>query len=131
MKVAVAVNNNNVSKHFGKTEGFMLFDIQNKEVISREYYNNSINSGCGITSELTDLGVKSLVVGGMGENAKRKVEAQNIEVYLTNSVSIEKVVEDFINGKLNKEDNLYLVHQHNHSHDDHGSKNHKCCGRHH
>lgn len=78
MKIAVASNQGIVSGHFGKSQGFDIFQGEGKEL---KALKNLINEGheAGI-EQLRKEEVDVLIVGGMGQKAMNKLKETNIEV---------------------------------------------------
>ncbi|NLB20231.1 MAG: dinitrogenase iron-molybdenum cofactor [Clostridium sp.] len=78
MKIAVASNQGIVSGHFGKSQGFDIFESEGKDVKPLKTLTNDGHEA-GI-HQLVKENVDVLIVGGMGQKAMVKLKENNIEV---------------------------------------------------
>ena len=70
MRIAVAYDNGNVFQHFGRTESFKIYDVENQKVVSSEVIgSNGIGHGA-LAGLLADQGVDVLICGGIGGGAQ-------------------------------------------------------------
>ncbi|MBQ2627805.1 MAG: peptidylprolyl isomerase, partial [Eubacterium sp.] len=68
MKVAVTYDNSNgtVFQHFGKTENFKLYDIEQGNILSTEVIGNGGTGHEALAGMLASQGVVLVICGGLG-----------------------------------------------------------------
>ena len=69
MKIAVAYDNGNVFQHFGRTENFKIYDVENGRVVSSEVMNSNGVGHEALAWLLKDSDIDVLICGGMGQGA--------------------------------------------------------------
>ena len=100
MKIAVTYENGEVFQHFGRTENFKVYEIEDNKVISSEVISsNGVGHGA-LAGVLADRNVKALICGGIGGGAINALTEAGIEVCSGASGDTDKAVEDYLNGKL-------------------------------
>jgi len=114
MRLAVAYESGNVFAHFGRTENFLVYDIDGGNINSRELKGNEGKSHGELVSLLADWNIDILFVGGIGSHAIDLLNAKGIEVYTGVSGDCENNVIDFLNGNLTYDPSK--VHQCSHNH---------------
>ena len=118
MKIAVFKQGNKVSQHFGHSEGFMVYELDQNQIKSSQEVSNNGAKGCQMASFLKENGINKVIVGGIGENAKSHLDENNIELILGAYGHIDDVIHDYCNNELKLND--VTPHQHNaHHHSDH------------
>ncbi|AGX42711.1 NifB/NifX family molybdenum-iron cluster-binding protein [Clostridium saccharobutylicum] len=104
MKIALPSRNNNIDDHFGHCEYYTIFtvDTKTKEIIDSETLPSPTGCGCksNIASTLSDMGVKVLLAGNMGEGAVRVLSNAGIEVLRGCSGDVKTVALNWLNGSL-------------------------------
>lgn len=104
MKIAIPTNDNlTVAEHFGRCEFYVCFDKMG-ERIGKFKNTSSHMGGVGLPPEvLNNNQVDVLLCKDIGTNAIRLCVEAKIEVYKDkNASTLEKIVEDFKIGKLEK-----------------------------
>ena len=100
MRIAVTYENEEIFQHFGQTERFKVYDIENENVALATVVNTN-GSGYGdLPGILNRLGVNSLICGGIGDGAKTALSDANIKLYAGVSGGADKAVEALLAGKL-------------------------------
>lgn len=99
MKVAIAKEGQYVSQHFGYSEGFMLYEIEEDKIVKEDFVKNPGHRPGFLPNFIKDLGVNLVIAGGMGEVALQLFAENNIEVI----VGAEGFVDDVIQLYLKKE----------------------------
>lgn len=103
MKIALPSRQNIIDDHFGHCEYFTVFTVNdNKEIVSEETITSPAGCGCksNIAQTLSDLGVKIMLAGNMGEGAVRVLNNSGIEVLRGCSGDIKTVALSWIEGNL-------------------------------
>ncbi len=114
MKIAIVFENNQVSQHYGQSQGFKIFDLDDKKnIISSETIFNSGIKGCEMASLFASYDVDTVIVGGIGENAKRNLEEHDMNVILGAYGEVSKVIDDYCHHTLKLNDVKPRKH-HNH-----------------
>ena len=100
MRVAVTYDNGNVFGHFGRTEQFKVYDIENGKVINTRILGTN-GEGCGALAGILNIAdVDALICGGIGGGAVNAIEEAGIRLYAGASGNADAAVEDLIAGKL-------------------------------
>lgn len=114
MKIALPSRNNNIDDHFGHCEYYTIFtvDMQTKEIIDSETIESPVGCGCksNIASTLSNMGVKILLAGNMGEGAVRVLSNAGIEVFRGCSGDVKTVASKWLDGSLVDSGNLCHAH---------------------
>jgi predicted Fe-Mo cluster-binding NifX family protein len=121
MKIAVTYEDGAVFQHFGKTEHFKIYEVdESKNVISSEVIGNEGAGHGALAGLLKAKGVKALLCGGIGAGAMMALADNDIDVYAGNDGACDAVVEAYLQGKL-KEGVESTCDHHDHDHDhEHG-----------
>lgn len=112
MKIAVASEGQLVSRHFGHCEGFNIFEVEEKQVLKKEYVQNPGHKPGFLPNFLKDLGVKVVISGCMGEKAQQLLAQGNIEVIVGAEGDCEAVVQDYLKGELKSTKRICGGHHH-------------------
>ena len=129
MKIAVTYENGQVFQHFGKTQQFKIYDIQQGKV------GPSLVTGTGgqghgaLAGLLRALGISVLICGGIGPGAQEALKSLDITVIPGITGDADQAVQDFVDGKLVPNTEALCNHHHDgpaHSCGDHGCGQHTC-----
>lgn len=131
MRIAVTYENGEIFQHFGHTEQFKVYDVQDDKVISSEVVDTNGNGHGALAGVLTALNADVLICGGIGGGAQMALQAAGIKLFGGVYGNAGKAVEDFLTGKLAYNPNVMCNH-HSHNHgEDHVCGNHGCGSEHH
>ncbi|UCF71241.1 MAG: iron-molybdenum cofactor biosynthesis protein [candidate division WOR-3 bacterium] len=112
-KVAVASDDEvTIAPHFGRTRGFVVFDIEDKKPIRMAYLPNTFTghvrgmNGTGhgsghhhsILEALRDC--KAVISQGMGRRIYADLKKAGINVYVTSETQIENAIDLYVKGRL-------------------------------
>jgi predicted Fe-Mo cluster-binding NifX family protein len=117
--IAVPVQNNIVSAHFGHAPEFKLFSVDGGKIINEDSLKNPGHQPGLLPRLLRDAGADIIISGGMGQKAITIFEQNNIEVICGASGDVKTVLDDFLSGQLKKDENRCSHdgnHDHNHDH---------------
>ncbi len=81
MRVAVTYEKGQVFQHFGHTERFKVYDIEDGEVKLATTVNTNGSGHGALADILKKLGVGVLICGGIGDGAKRALSEAGIKLY--------------------------------------------------
>jgi len=130
MKIAVTYENGNVFQHFGHTEQFKVYGIEDGKIIQTQVVDTN-GSGHGALSEmLSVLGVDTLVCGGIGAGAQAALAQAGIRLYGGVSGSADEAVNALLAGNLAFNPNVHCDHHGHHHEEGHhcGEDKHGCAG---
>lgn len=124
MRIAVTYENGEIFQHFGHTEKFKVYDVQDGKITASEVVDTNGSGHGALAGVLSALNVDTLICGGIGGGAQSALAAAGIRLYGGASGSADNAVEALLAGKLNFDPNVKCDH-HEHQHGEHG------CGEHH
>lgn len=130
MRIAVTYENGMIFQHFGHTEQFKVYDVENGTVVSEQVIGTNGSGHGALAGVLNALNADVLICGGIGGGAQMALAAAGIKLYGGVSGSADAAVAAFLGGKLDYNPNVRCNH---HDHE-HGSQGHTCgnhgCGSH-
>ncbi|MDH7517808.1 MAG: NifB/NifX family molybdenum-iron cluster-binding protein [Candidatus Thermoplasmatota archaeon] len=115
MKIAVASDDRiTIADHFGRATGFVVFEIQNNEIVKQEYRENIGKSTGGCQSCDHETMIKNIkdcamvISYGMGRRIYNDLMKNNIQPVVTNEKSVVDAINKFIKNELdNRVDKLH------------------------
>lgn len=123
MRIAAAYEAGNVFQHFGHTEQFKIYDIQDGQIV-REQTVDTNGSGHGaLAGFLKELDVDALICGGIGAGAQNALADAGIRLYGGVSGSADEAVKSLLAGNLAYDPNVRCSH-----HEEGHGKEHHCGG---
>ena len=129
MRVAVTYENGNIFQHFGHTEQFKFYDIEDKKIVG-EQVADTMGSGHGaLAGFLLDHQVDALICGGIGGGAQAALAAAGIRLYGGVTGSADAAVEALLAGTLDYNPDIQCSHHAGHAHgecESHGCGEHHC-----
>jgi predicted Fe-Mo cluster-binding NifX family protein len=111
-KIAVASDHGMVTEHFGHCEAFMIFDIEDNQIISSEAIANPGHKPGFLPNFLNDKGVNVIISGGMGGGAIDIFNEKKIEVIVGASGDAKAAVKAYLQGSLKSTGSVCHDHQH-------------------
>lgn len=114
MKVAVTYENGMIFQHFGKTRYMKIFDIDGDNIKSFDIVSMGENSHHSIASYIKELGVDTLICGGIGQGAVDALNSLGITIYAGNSGNADVAIFELLDGRLKKNSNANCTHHHDH-----------------
>lgn len=100
MKLAIAKNNEYVHEFFGSCNEFMVVDIENGEVKSKEIIYNDTDTHKLRPFYLKSIGVNALVIKGLGLTAYELLHENGIELYTCDSILLDEALTLFLKDEL-------------------------------
>ena len=128
MRIAVTYENGEVFGHFGHTEEFKLYDIENGKIINEEIVPTSGSGHGALAVFLADHSVDALICGGIGMGAKNALADAGIRLYGGVTGSADEAAEALAEGKLEFDPDARCDH---HGHNNDGDCGHDHCADHH
>ncbi len=117
MKIAVTYDDGNVFQHFGKTENFKVYKVEDGKVVSSEIMNSNGVGHEALAWLLKECGIDALICGGMGQGAQDALAEAGIEVCAGASGNADEAVEAYLAGELVNTGVNCDHHDHEHGHD--------------
>ena len=128
MRIAVTYENGEIFQHFGHTEQFKIYDVEDGKIISSEVVDAGGSGHGALAGVLSALKVDALICGGIGGGAQMALSDVGIRLYGGVSGNADAAVEALAAGELDFNPNVRCDH-----HDHHG-EGHSCgshgCGHH-
>lgn len=112
MKIAVASEKNQVTKHFGHCENFNIFEAKDQQILKSRSIPNPGHRPGFLPNYLNDLGVQVIISGGMGGGAVDIFNEKDIEVVIGTTGDAREVVEQYLKGNLVSTGSVCHEHQH-------------------
>ena len=123
MRIAVTFENNEVFQHFGHTEQFKVYDVEDKTIVSSEVVDTNGQGHGALAGVLKALNVDVLICGGIGGGARTALDANGIKLYGGVSGSADEAVKDLLAGKLSYNPEVCCNH-HGHEEGHHNCEHH-------
>ena len=131
MKIAVTYDNGDVFQHFGHTEQFKVYEVQDGKVLGSQVRSAEGSGHGALAGLLKSWGVDALLCGGIGGGARTALSEAGIQLYPGVSGSADQAVEALLQGTLTFDPDTTCNHHGEHHHGDH---EHSCgshgCGEH-
>lgn len=133
MKIAVTYENGQIFQHFGHTEEFKVYEVEDGKVVKSEVMGSNGSGHGALAGLLFNSGVDVLICGGIGGGAQNALAQAGIKLYGGVSGSADAAVEALLAGKLDYNPNVKCNH-HDHEHGEgHSCGSHEeghSCGNH-
>lgn len=100
MKIAVACEENSVTEHFGHCESFLIFNVENNSIVSKQLVSNPGHRPGFLPVFLHEKGVNVIISGGMGSGAVEIFNEKGIKVITGACGDAQTAVEKYLNGSL-------------------------------
>lgn len=124
MKIAIASDDGKtISSHFGRTKGFVVFEIEDKEIKNQEYRPNTYTGHARglegnhnadhhgpILNALSDC--KVVISNGMGRRIYNDLKGIGIEVFITDETDVKKAIDLYLRGELINRPEMGCSHKH-------------------
>lgn len=123
VRIAVTYENGQIFQHFGRTEQFKVYDVQDGKVVSSEVVGTGGNGHGALAGVLTALKADTLICGGIGGGAQAALAAAGIRLYGGASGGADDAVQALLQGELDFDPDVHCDH-----HGHHGSEH--TCGEH-
>lgn len=142
MRVATTYDNGNIFMHFGRSEQFKIYDIQDDKVLNEQVVGTGGTGHGALAGLLANGGVDTLICGGIGGGAINALTQAGITVYAGAQGNCDACVEALIAGTLAQTGEATCDchghdHEHTHEHGEscgchghHGHDGHEGCGCH-
>ena len=96
MRIAVTYENGNVFQHFGHTETFKVYEVEDGKVVSSALFGSNGSGHGALASLLNDKGIDVLICGGIGGGAQQALSERGIELCAGASGNTDEAVEAYL-----------------------------------
>ena len=126
MRIAVTYEDGMVFQHFGHSEQFKLYDVENGQVTAAQVVDTNGQGHGALAGFLTAAQVDVLLCGGIGGGAQAALAQAGIQLFGGVTGPADKAVADYLAGTLHYVPGIRCDH-HDHGHD-HDCGSHGCGG---
>ena len=126
MKIAVTYENGEIFQHFGHTEQFKLYEVSGGKLLHAQVVDTNGSGHGALAGLLAQLGVDTLICGGIGGGAQAALAEANIRLIGGVQGNADEAVQAFLNGTLAFDPNVHCTH-HGHG-EGHSCGSHGCGG---
>ena len=116
MKIAVTYDNGNIFQHFGKTENFKVYEVEDNQVVSSEVIGSNGTGHGALAGLLSEQGVDVLICGGIGGGAQAALAEAGVELCSGAEGDVDAAVEAYLNGTLTSAGATCDHHDHEEGH---------------
>lgn len=128
MKIAVTYENGQIFQHFGHTEHFKVYDVENGKVTVTTLIDTNGSGHGALADILKKCSVDTLICGGIGGGAQRALAEAGIRLYGGVSGDSDSAVQALLENRLDYNPDVMCSH-HGEHHD--GACGEHGCGEHH
>ena len=100
MKIAVTYENGNVFQHFGHTETFKVYEVEDGKIVSSKVVGSDGAGHEALAGLLAGHEIDVLICGGIGGGAQAALAAQGIELCAGAQGDADAAVEAYLRGEL-------------------------------
>jgi len=105
-KIAIAMDGNFVSEHFGRCPSLEIVELENKKIINQETISNPGHRTGFLPEYLSQKGIQVVICGGMGRRAMDLFLAKDIKPIVGISGEVNEIIEKYREGKLKEGNSL-------------------------
>lgn len=131
MRIAVTYEDGNIFQHFGHTEQFKLYDIEDGKITGEQIVDTNGQGHGALSGFLTQSQVNILICGGIGGGAQAALAEAGIQLLGGVTGSADEAVQAYLAGNLNCNPNVHCSHhdhQEGHGHGHCAADKHGCAG---
>ena len=100
MKIAVTYENGEVFQHFGHTEEFKVYDVEEGKMVSSRIIGSNGSGHGALAGLLAEEAIDVLICGGIGGGAQTALAEKGIELCAGASGSADEAVAAYLRGEL-------------------------------
>ncbi len=105
MRIAVTYENGTVFQHFGHTQEFKIYDVEDGKVLASEVVGTNGQGHGALADFLSSAKVDALICGGIGGGAQQALKAAGIQLYGGVRGMADDAVEALLEGRIATTDN--------------------------
>lgn len=100
MRIAVPYEDGQVFQHFGKTQTFKIYTIENGEVTDSSLLDTGTIGHEALAGLLAENGVVAVICGGIGGGAQNALQSEGLTIYPGTQGSTDDAVAAFLRGEM-------------------------------
>ncbi|MBR1407569.1 MAG: FKBP-type peptidyl-prolyl cis-trans isomerase [Clostridia bacterium] len=100
MRIAVTYEDGNVFQHFGHTETFKVYEVQDGKVVASSIVGSNGTGHGALAGLLSGQGIDVLICGGIGGGAQAALAEKGIELCAGASGDADEAVAAYLRGEL-------------------------------
>ncbi len=129
MRIAVTYENGSIFQHFGHTQQFKIYDVEDNKIVESRVIDTNGSGHGALAGVLSEIKADVLICGGIGGGAQMALADAGIQLYGGVSGSADEAVNAYVAGNLAFNPDVHCEH---HDHE-HGDGEHTCgahgCGK--
>ena len=126
MRIAVTYENRQVFQHFGHTEEFKIYEVEDGKVTGTEIIGSNGSGHSALAALLDERKIDVLICGGIGGGAQAALAERGIELCAGAEGDADQAVETYLRGELVNTGANCDHHGEGHSCHEHGCGEHDC-----
>jgi predicted Fe-Mo cluster-binding NifX family protein len=130
MKIGVTYENGQIFQHFGHTEQFKIYEVEDGKVVSSEIVDTNGSGHGALAGFLLAQGVEVLICGGIGMGAQIALAEAGIQLFGGVSGDADVAVDALLKEALQYNPNVTCNHHGEHHHHHEGGCGSHGCGSH-
>ncbi len=130
MRIAVTYDNGDIFQHFGHTEQFKLYDVQDEKIVGEQVVDTNGSGHGALAGFLHAAQADALICGGIGMGAQMALAKAGVKLYAGVQGSADEAARALAEGRLDYDPNARCDHHEHHDGDcghDHCAE-HQCRG---
>lgn len=116
MKIAVTYDNGNIFQHFGHTEKFKFYEVEDGAIVNLTVVDTNGSGHGALAGFLKENGIEVLICGGIGGGAQTALADAGIRLYGGVQGNADAAVIAFLQSRLDYNPDVKCDH-HDHEHE--------------
>lgn len=133
MKIAVTFEEGKIFQHFGHTEQFKIYDVENGTIVGSQVVDTQGQGHGALAGFLQEFQVTDLICGGIGGGARQALAEAGIRLYGGVTGDADQAAQALAEGKLSYDPDAECSHHgegHHGGSCGHHGEGHEGCGHH-
>ncbi|XFA98852.1 NifB/NifX family molybdenum-iron cluster-binding protein [Candidatus Izemoplasma sp. B36] len=116
MRIALAVDDNMITQHFGYCEYFVVYEVEDKQIKGSEILKNPPHQKGQLPKYLKENNIDVVITGNMGQMAVNLMANLGIECIRGVKGNLVDVINAYVEGTLESKDTVCNQHKHHGEH---------------
>ena len=100
MKIAVTYENGEIFQHFGRSEKFKIYDVEDGKVVSSKVIGTDGRGHSALALVLSENSIDTLICGGIGMGAQNALAEIGVNLIAGASGDADSAVSEYLKGNL-------------------------------